>query len=400
MISWLIDTILKHCVKDYEDITSQKVRSRYGILSSIMGISCNIFLFVAKGLVGLLTNSVSILSDAFNNLSDAASSIISFVGVKMAEKPADKEHPFGHGRMEYIVALIVAFLVLQVGFTFLKTSVAKILHPEDITFHAVSFYVLVFSVIIKLWIGVFNRRLGAKINSTVMKATALDSFGDAVATTATIVSLLCYQYLSWNIDGYVGLIVSIMVLLAGINIIKETITPLIGESIDTKVYDEISSFVEGYDGIIGTHDLIVHNYGPSKRMASIHAEVPSDVDIETSHEIIDCIERDAMKQLGIFLVIHMDPVAIHDERVTYFKQLVVNIIKDLDKNISIHDFRFVYGIDNIRLVFDMVVPHEYSEKQIERIKQQINKKVQEKDVRCQCVIDVDRSFIQQNIGES
>ena len=400
MISWLIDTIVKHCVKDYEDITSQKVRSRYGILSSIMGISCNIFLFVAKGLVGLLTNSVSILSDAFNNLSDAASSIISFVGVKMAENPADKEHPFGHGRMEYIVALIVAFLVLQVGFTFLKTSVAKILHPEDITFHAVSFYVLVFSVIIKLWIGVFNRRLGAKINSTVMKATALDSFGDAVATTATIVSLLCYQYLSWNIDGYVGLIVSIMVLLAGINIIKETITPLIGESIDTKAYDEISSFVEGYDGIIGTHDLIVHNYGPSKRMASIHAEVPSDVDIETSHEIIDCIERDAMKQLGIFLVIHMDPVAIHDERVTYFKQLVVNIIKDLDKNISIHDFRFVYGIDNIRLVFDMVVPHEYSEKQIERIKQQINKKVQEKDIRCQCVIDVDRSFIQQNIGES
>ena len=184
-----------------------------------------------------------------------------------------------------------------------------------------------------------------------------------------------------------------MVIIAGVNIVKETLTPLIGEPIDPSVYDEITTFVEKYDGIIGTHDLIVHNYGPSKSMASIHAEVPSNVDIETSHEIIDCIERDAMKYLGIFLVIHMDPVAIHDERVAYFKNFLMNIINKLDKNITIHDFRFVYGVDNIRLVFDMVVPYEYSEKQIEQLKKEINEKVQLEDPRCKCVIDVDKSYI-------
>ncbi len=388
----MTDFLVKTFVKDYKKTNDALVRTRYGIMASIVGICCNVILFGSKLFIGLLVGSISVMADAFNNLSDAASSVIGFIGVKMAGKPADEEHPFGHGRVEYIAAFIVAFLVIQVGFSLFKTSLGKIMHPEVMTFKAVSIIILLLSVGVKLWLSLFNKTLGKRIQSAVMLATAADSIGDVVTTSATIFSILIYRIWNLNIDGIVGLMVSLIVMWAGISIAKDTLAPLIGEPIDSKLYQEITEFVESYIGIIGSHDLIVHNYGPSRSMASIHAEVPNDVNIEVSHEIIDQIERDALKKFGIFLVIHMDPVETKDSRVMEFGCMVENVLKEIDSRISFHDFRMVEGENQINLIFDLVVPREYSRKKRERLKEEITKKVTEVDKRCCLIITAESGF--------
>lgn len=388
MVNWLVKTF----IKDYEHIEDAKVRTAYGLLSSLVGIGCNLLLFTAKLLIGLLTHSISVMADAFNNLSDAASSIIGFVGVKLAEKPADKEHPFGHGRMEYIAAFIVAGIVIQVGFSLFKSSFMKILHPEEMTFRVMSVVILLMSMAVKLWMASFNRKLGKKVNSTVMMATAADSMGDVLATGATVFSMVVFGIWGINLDGIVGLLVSVAVLIAGINIAKDTLKPLLGEAVDPKLYREITEFVESYDGIIGSHDLIVHNYGPSRSMASIHAEVPNDVEIEKSHEIIDKIEHDCMKQLGIFLVVHMDPVEVQNAHLTEMKRLLEEILRKLDDRLTFHDLRVVYGQQRINLIFDLVVPREYKAQMRERVKEQVAETIHEKDERYWCVITVESSY--------
>ena len=388
----MTEFLVKTFVKDYKKTEDTQVRTRYGLMASIVGICCNVLLFSAKLLVGMLVNSISVTADAFNNLSDAASSVIGFIGVKMAGKPADEDHPFGHGRMEYIAAFIVAFLVIQVGFSFLKTSIGKIIHPEEMTFKAVSVAILLLSVCVKLWMAFFNNTLGKRIQSAVMKATAADSLGDVVTTSATILSILVYGIWGLNIDGIIGIAVSVIVMWAGVKIAKDTLTPLIGEPIDPKLYVEITEFVESYDGIIGSHDLIVHNYGPSRSMASIHAEVPNDVDIEVSHEIIDAIEREAVRKFGIFLVIHMDPVETKDSRVMEFGNMLNHVLQEIDTRISFHDFRMVEGKNKINLIFDLVVPREYNRKKKDWLKEEVTKKVTELDKRCCLIITAESGF--------
>jgi len=388
----MTDFLVKTFVKDYKKTEDTQVRTRYGLMASIVGICCNVLLFSAKLLVGMLVNSISVTADAFNNLSDAASSVIGFIGVKMAGKPADEDHPFGHGRMEYIAAFIVAFLVIQVGFSFLKTSIGKIIHPEEMTFKAVSVAILLLSVCVKLWMAFFNNTLGKRIQSAVMKATAADSLGDVVTTSATILSILVYGIWGLNIDGIIGIAVSVIVMWAGVKIAKDTLAPLIGEPIDPKLYVEITEFVESYDGIIGSHDLIVHNYGPSRSMASIHAEVPNDVDIEVSHEIIDTIEREAVRKFGIFLVIHMDPVETKDSRVMEFGNMLNQVLQEIDTRISFHDFRMVEGKNKINLIFDLVVPREYNRKKKDWLKEEVTKKVTELDKRCCLIITAESGF--------
>lgn len=388
----MTEFLVRTFVKDYKKTEDTQVRTRYGLMASIVGICCNVLLFSAKLLVGMLVNSISVTADAFNNLSDAASSVIGFIGVKMAGKPADEDHPFGHGRMEYIAAFIVAFLVIQVGFSFLKTSIGKIIHPEEMTFKAVSVAILLLSVCVKLWMAFFNNTLGKRIQSAVMKATAADSLGDVVTTSATILSILVYGIWGLNIDGIIGIAVSVIVMWAGIKIAKDTLTPLIGEPIDPKLYVEITEFVESYDGIIGSHDLIVHNYGPSRSMASIHAEVPNDVDIEVSHEIIDAIEREAVRKFGIFLVIHMDPVETKDSRVMEFGNMLDHVLQEIDTRISFHDFRMVEGKNKINLIFDLVVPREYNRKKKDWLKEEVTKKVTEIDKRCCLIITAESGF--------
>lgn len=396
----MTEFLVKHFVKDYESVEKVSVRTAYGVLSSMVGIFCNVFLFIIKFVIGIILHSVAVTADAFNNLSDAGSSIISFIGVKMASKPADEDHPFGHGRMEYIAALVVSFLVLEVGFTFLKDSLGKIRNPETLNFQLVSVIILLLSIGVKLWLGIFNRKLGRKIDSKVMMAVFADSMGDVITTGATILSVVFFAITGINIDGFVGVGVALVVMWAGVGIAKDTLEPLIGEAVDPDLYTKIKRFVEKYDGIEGTHDLIVHDYGPNRSMASIHAEVPNNVNIEISHEIIDRIERDAVEELGIFLVVHMDPIETENEEVLKLRTQVEGALGGLDENCSIHDFRVVEGREQINLIFDMVVPIAYSDAQKQALREKLTAVLRETDYRYRCVITVEHSFMANNKEES
>ena len=389
----MTEFLVKRFVKDYQQTEAVQVRTAYGTLSSMVGIFCNVLLFGAKLLIGLLINSISVMADAFNNLSDVGSGVVTFIGVKMAEKPADDDHPFGHGRIEYIAAFIVAFIVIQVGFSLFKTSLNKILNPESMSFKWISIVILSLSVAVKLWLSLFNRTLGKRINSKVMLATAADAMGDVVTTSATMLSIAVFGIFGVNIDGIVGIAVSVVVMIAGVNIAKDTLAPLIGEAIDPQLYEQISNFVESFEGILGTHDLIVHNYGPSKSMASIHAEVPNDVNVERSHEVIDQIEHEAARRFGLLLVIHMDPVETHDGRIREFRDMLGEVLTELDSRLSFHDFRMVDGVEHINLIFDLVVPREYKAAVQDNLKARISAAVRKRDPRCACVITVENSYL-------
>lgn len=389
----MTEFLVKHFVKDYEAVEKVSVRTAYGVLASMVGIFCNVFLFAVKLLIGVVLNSVSVMADAFNNLSDAGSSVISFIGVKMAEKPADEEHPFGHGRMEYIAALIVAFLIMEVGFTFLKDSFGKIMNPQILRFQFISVIILLLSIGVKLWLGIFNRKLGKKIDSKVMMAVFTDSMGDVITTSATIFSLLIFRVFGLNIDGIVGVGVALVVMWAGFSIAKDTIEPLLGEAVEPGEYRKIKHFVESYEGVEGTHDLIVHNYGPGRSMASIHAEVPNDVDIEKSHEVIDRIEREAAQQLGLFLVIHMDPIETNDEHILNIQKQVTTVLEQMDDKCSVHDLRVVEGEEQINLIFDMVMPREYAMERQQELSVGLMKRMKEIDHRYECVITLEHSFV-------
>lgn len=391
----MTEFLVRKFVKNYDDTESTSVRTSYGVLSSFVGIFCNVLLCAAKISIGALMHSISVMADGINNLSDAASSIIGYVGVKMAEKPADEEHPFGHGRMEYIAALVVAFLVIEVGFSFLKTSIGKLKNPEDIMFEWIPFLILLLSIGVKLWMAAFNRKLGKRIDSKVMLATAADSMGDVITTSATVISIMVCSFTGYNIDAIAGVLVSLVVMWAGVGIAKDTLEPLIGQAPDPELANRLRKEVENYEGIVGTHDLIIHNYGPNRSMASIHAEVPRDVDIEVSHEIIDRIEREVSKKMGIFLVIHMDPVEIRDERVLSVKETLQNVLEEIDSEIKFHDFRIVRGEKRINLIFDVVVPFSYNERKQKELEKQISQKMMERDARFCCVITVEKSFVQQ-----
>ena len=388
----MTDFLVHKFIKDSTNIESTEVRTRYGMLASVVGIFCNVLLFSVKLTIGLILSSLAVTADAFNNLSDAASSIISFIGVKMAGKPADAEHPFGHGRIEYIAALIVSFLVIEVGFTFFKSSISKILHPEEISFDLIPFVILILSILVKLWMAFFNNKLGKRIDSKVMLATAADSLGDVITTSATVLSIIICHFTSINVDAIAGLIVSAIVIWSGISIAKDTLEPLIGERIPAELYQKITDIVESYDGIVGTHDLIVHNYGPNRSMATIHAEVPNDVNIEVSHEIIDKIERDVKKDLNILLVIHMDPVEMRDEEVLSLREKTSRIVHALDPELNFHDFRVLKENEQRNLIFDLVIPDSYSEKDANRVMHQLVSLLHEMDGNVECIITLDRSF--------
>lgn len=388
----MTDFLVNKFIKDSTNIESTEVRTRYGMLASVVGIFCNVLLFSVKLTIGLILSSLAVTADAFNNLSDAASSIISFIGVKMAGKPADAEHPFGHGRIEYIAALIVSFLVIEVGFTFFKSSISKILHPEEISFDLVPFVILILSILVKLWMAFFNNKLGKRIDSKVMLATAADSLGDVITTSATVLSIIICHFTSINVDAIAGLIVSAIVIWSGISIAKDTLEPLIGERVPAELYQKITDIVESYNGIVGTHDLIVHNYGPNRSMATIHAEVPNDINIDVSHEIIDKIERDVKKDLNILLVIHMDPVEMRDEEVLSLREKTSRIVHALDPELNFHDFRVLKENEQRNLIFDLVIPDSYSEKDANRVMHQLVSLLHEMDENVECIITLDRSF--------
>lgn len=383
--------LVKLFIKNSENYSDKNVRTSYGMLSSITGIVLNLILAGAKYSAGIISGSISITADAINNLSDAGSSIVSFFGVKISAKPPDKDHPYGHGRVEYISAFIVSFFVLFMGVELLKDSVGKIINPEPVKFSFLSLAILVISILCKLWLGVFNKTLGKKINSAPMMAVMKDSFSDCLATGVAAVSIIVSAFSDINIDGYLGVVVAVFIFIAGFDILKETLGDILGRPPETEFVEEITEKIMSYPHVCGVHDMIIHDYGPSCRFASVHAEVPSDEDIMELHDIIDGIERDIYNEYGMLTSIHMDPVVINDERINELKKLTQDSVSRIDERLSIHDFRVVEGPSHTNLIFDVLLPSDMKCSNRE-ICQKIEDEISKIDERFFCVITVDHAF--------
>ena len=378
-------------VKDSENVKDPAVRIRYGYLGSVTGIVLNVLLFAGKLAAGIISGAISVTADAFNNLSDAGSSIMSLVGFKMAAQPADEEHPFGHGRMEYVSGLVISFLIMLMGFELAQSSIEKIFRPQEMSFSWLTLTVLIVSVAVKLWMGLFNRSLGKRINSTSMKAAAADSISDCISTSAVITALLVLYFFDVNIDSYIGLAVALFIFYNGINTFRDSLTPLLGTKPDKEFVLEITGRVESYEGIVGTHDMIVHDYGVGNLIISMHAEVPMEMDFNSAHELIDKIEDDLKKQYKCLVTIHMDPVAINDEKAMAVKAQVAEIVRQIDSRMSIHDFRMTDGKDRDNLIFDVVVPFKLDMTDAE-VRETIGKRVSEIDKAYYCVINIDKDY--------
>ncbi len=366
-----------------------KERTRLGMLCGGIGICLNILLFGIKLLAGVLSNSIAITADAFNNLSDAGSSIIMLFGFKLADEEPDKDHPFGHGRIEYVSGLIVAVFILMVAFELLKSSVNKIIQPTELESSPLVVGILVASVCIKLIMWVYNRMVGKKINSSAMQATATDSISDAVATTVVLVGTLVGSYTGFMIDGFLGLLVAVFIFIAGFNAAKDTINPLLGMKPDPEFVKKIEEMVLSYDLVIGIHDLIVHNYGPGRVLISLHAEVPSDGDLLVLHDVIDLIEHRLRNELSCQAVIHMDPICVHDEQTNRLREVVKEIVKEISEELSIHDFRIVVGPTHTNLVFDLLVPFRFKTSDGELIKE-VSQRIRSYDDSLYAVIEIDK----------
>lgn len=370
----MIEFLIRRFVPDWQQVQRTDVRERYGTLAAAVGILSNIFLCIIKGLIGLFSGSIAITADAVNNLSDAGSSVITLLAFKIAGKPADEEHPYGHARMEYISGMAVSFIIILLGLELMGSSFEKILHPEEVGVSALTYLVLIVSIAVKLWQGMFNRSLGKRISSEALQATAADSLNDVFSTGAVLLSTLVYQFTAIPIDGWVGMLVAIFITVSGVKLIMETGSPLLGQAPDPQMVQELEEKITAYDGVIGIHDLQVHNYGPGRVFATVHAEVPANRDILVSHDIIDNIEREVGHEMNLNLVIHMDPVVTDDERLNQLHAQVQQIVAGIDSNLSMHDFRAVFGPTHTNLVFDVVVPPGFSLSDSElsrRIEQQV-----------------------------
>ena len=383
--------LIKLFIRDSENTKETSVRTAYGTLGSTTGIVVNLLLAAIKYFAGMISGSISVTADAINNLSDAGSSIVSLAGVKLSAKPADKSHPYGHGRLEYISALAVAVLVFLMGFELLKSSIDKIINPVPVKFNWVALIILVVSIFAKLWLGMFNKKLGKKINSAPMMAVMKDCFSDCLATSVAALSIIVSAFSEIAIDGYLGIIVAGFILLAGFNISKDTLGVLLGNPPEKEYVEEIENKILSYEHIVGVHDLIVHDYGPSRRFASAHAEVPANIDIMEAHDVIDLIERDIMNEMGLLISIHMDPIIVDDERINALRQMTSDVVKEIDPELSIHDFRVVEGPTHTNLIFDILLTHTHKDSH-EEIINQINEKLSKIDERFFTVITIDHSF--------
>ena len=369
----------------------RKTRERVIKIGSITGIVCNFFLFAVKAAAGIAANSVSILADAFNNLSDMGSSLITIFGFKLSNMPPDREHPFGHGRFEYMSAALVSVLIILVGVELFKSSLHKILEPEKLTASVLTFAVLAVSVILKLAMAIFNSKLGKSVNSDSLKATALDSLTDSIATLAVLVSAAVSHFGNINIDAYAGLAVAVFVIISGIKSLRETISPLLGTPPEPYTVEEITNIVMSFSDFHGIHDMIIHNYGPGRKFASLHVEVPATINIVKCHEQIDLCEKIIRERTGVDAVIHMDPIDVNDKKIISIRERLSKKIEAFDKKLKIHDFRVVSGENRTNLIFDVVVPPKY-ELSDKELKTQISNLAKEINEQFECVITVDIDF--------
>jgi len=375
-------------------------RARMGKLAGFVGVFSNLLLFCLKLAVGLFSGSIAITADAVNNLSDCGSSVITLLGFRLGSIPADEKHPYGHARYEYLSGLAVSVLVLLIGFEFLKNAVGKIISPTPVAFSAVVGLVLAVSVVIKLWQGTFNKRVGREIGSGALGATATDSIGDALSTSSVLLAALVAHFTGLHLDGWAGALVALFVLVSGVRLIKETLDPLLGQAPGRELVGEIGKRIMSYTGVIGLHDLMVHNYGPGRCFASVHVEVPADQDIMESHDVIDNIERDFLEKMNIHLVAHMDPIVINDEETNEMRAYVNRVVKEYDPALSAHDFRIVKGVSHMNFIFDVVIPPRYGLTDNE-LRAAIAERVRLPGKTVYCVITVDRSYTSttQGIGQ-
>ena len=380
--------LLRLFVKNHNDTEDPVVRSAYGKLAGAVGIVCNLLLFAGKLLAGILSGSVAVTADAVNNLSDASSSLVTLLGFKLAERPADEEHPYGHARIEYISGLVVAALILLIGAELAKSSFSKILHPETVEFSFLTLGVLVGSILVKLWMALFCRKLGRRIDSTTLLATSADSRNDVISTAAVLVGCLVGYFFGVKLDGYIGMAVALFIIWSGCSIAKDTISPLLGEQASGELVRNISDLILSHEKILGIHDLMVHDYGPGNCFASVHAEMDSTEDPLICHDIIDDIERDALRELRVHLVIHYDPIITDDEELNTARALVEQEIKSIDESLSLHDFRMVRGPGHTNLIFDLVIPYSMEDRKAE-LKARIDERLQLQDRKYYTVITFD-----------
>lgn len=385
----MTNLLTKIFIKNSDDINNPVVRKNYGTLAGAVGIFCNLLLFTIKIFAGLLTGAISIVADAFNNLSDAGSSIVTLIGFRMAGKPADHDHPFGHGRIEYIAGLIVSALILLMGFELLKSSVDKILNPTPLESSNISILILIISVCIKLWMGFFNRRIGKKLNASAMIATSADSFNDCIATTAVLVGFLVFKFANINLDGYMGVAVALFVMWAGYNTAKDTIEPLLGLAPDPEFVLNIKNCVLEKKEILGIHDMHVHDYGPGRVYVSMHAEIPSDMDVLKAHDIIDSAEEEVSSKFKCEVSIHMDPIEVNNPLANELKLKLMEILNTIDPTLSFHDFRITNGPMRKNIIFDLLVPFDcyYDDAALRKM---IKDKFSEIDSTYFCVIHIDK----------
>ena len=390
----MIKLLSRIFIKDYNNYESPAVRSSYGVLCGGFGIFLNILLFIGKFLAGTLAKSVSITADAFNNLADAGSSIITLLGFRLARQKPDTKHPFGHGRIEYIAGLLVSAAIILMGFELAKSSISKIISPEPIEFSVLTAAILVCSILVKLYMVFYNKSIGKKIKSATLGATSLDSCSDCIATSVVLVSSLIAHFFKINIDGYCGVLVAAFVIYSGIRALQETITPLLGQAPDREFIERIQKLIEEFPEITGIHDLIVHDYGPGRLMISLHAEMPvyEDSDIFAMHDIIDNAERLLSKELECLVTIHLDPTRANDEKVAELKAKTVNVLHGISPELSLHDFRVVPGPTHTNLIFDVVIPFDLKLKEDE-ITEKLNSAVSEwDDAKYYVVVSFDRPY--------
>lgn len=387
--------ILSAFIKDYTNTNDKKVRASFGNISGIVGIIVNFILFSVELFLGVLSNSVAMIADAFHNLADVTSSIVNLIGFKLSNKPADEKHPFGHGRIEYLSALTVSIIIILVGYEFIKTSFGRILHPEAVNFSIISLIIIIIAIPLKLWLSSFNKLLGKMINSPALIAAGTDALNDVAILSGVILSLIVSTFGHITIDGYVGVIVAVFIIISGISLIKETINPLLGEAPDPKLVKEITDSALSYDDIIGVHDLIIHDYGPNRRMASLHAEVPSNIPIMKLHEVIDTAEKEISQKLNMLIVIHMDPICLDSEDILTTRKFVAKILKSIPEVSSMHDFRMVGEGENKNLLFDVVIDfkHNISKEDEAKLKAEIIRHIKAVHPNYDAVITVDRDYV-------
>ena len=388
----MITLLCRWFIRDRDHVSDPAVRRAYGQLCGLTGIGLNVLLFIGKFLAGSISGSIAITADAFNNLSDAGSSLITLLGFRLAGRKPDPEHPFGHGRMEYISGLVVSGLILLMGAELVKTSFDKILHPAAVDFSVTAMVILAVSILVKLYMSLYNRRIGKKINSAAMAATAADSISDAISTAAVLAAMLVAKFSGLMIDGYVGMIVAVLILISGIKAAKETIAPLLGQAPEAEFVQQIERIVMSHPPICGIHDLVVHDYGPGRVMISLHAEVPAGGDMLTLHDVIDNAEIELRRELNCEAVIHMDPIVTDDGLTAELRSKVSELVKTIDERITIHDFRMVPGSTHTNLIFDAVVPFDIG-LSVQEVSGRIRRLVSEMDGNYFAVVLVEHSYV-------